>query len=187
VTLQRVDGQLALSRAFGDRLLKTPKEAPGEERKVTSLPDFTSFEASENDFIILCCDGIFEGDIFDRQDLIDWIAKKLENTDDTAKVCADLLDECLSRGSHDNMSAMIVQFKNGVSYVSEKLEYLPGPWYDSEKDAKFQAAYAKDALSAGYTVEQARAMRKKIEEEKNSQTVLCFRETGIPSRALVRQ
>jgi len=170
VTLQRVDGQLALSRAFGDRLLKTPKDAPGEQRKVTSFPDFTSFDATENDFMVLCCDGIFEGEIFERQDLIDWIAKKLESTDDIAKICADLLEECLNRGSHDNMSAMIVQFKNGTEYASDKLEYIPGPWYESEKDAKFQAAYAKDAVSAGYTVEQARAIRKKIEEEK-AQTV----------------
>jgi len=32
VSLQRVDGQLALSRAFGDRQLKTPLEAPGEKK-----------------------------------------------------------------------------------------------------------------------------------------------------------
>jgi len=171
VTLQRVDGQLALSRAFGDRLLKTPREAPGEQRKVTANPEFTIFDANENDFLLLCCDGIYEADIFERQDLIDWVAKRLETTDDTAKVCADLLDECLHRGSHDNMSAMIVQLKDGRAYNAEKLEYIPGPWHDSEKDAKFQAAYAKDALEAGYTLEQARAMRKKIEEEKNSQTL----------------
>jgi len=171
VTLQRVDGQLALSRAFGDRLLKTPKDAPGDVRKVTSNPEFTTFEVCDKDFLLLCCDGIYEADIFERQDLIDWVAKKLENTDDTAKVCADLLDECLHRGSHDNMSAMIVQFQDGIPYNSEKWEYIPGPWYDTDKDSKFQAAYAKDALDAGYTLEQARAMRKKIEDEKNSQTV----------------
>jgi len=165
VTLQRVDGQLALSRAFGDRLLKTPKESPGELRKVTANPDFRSFEATDKDFLLLCCDGIYEAEIFERQEVIDWVANELKNTDDTAKVCADLLDECLRRGSHDNMSAMIVQFKDGRSYNSDKPEYIPGPWFDSEKDAKFQAAYAKDALEAGYTLEQARAMRKKIEEE----------------------
>jgi len=171
VTLQRVDGQLALSRAFGDRLLKTPREAPGEQRKVTANPDFTTFEATNKDFLLLCCDGIYEADIFERQDLIDWVTKRLETTDDTAKICADLLDECLHRGSHDNMSAMLVQLTDGRAYNSDKLEYIPGPWHDSEKDAKFQAAYAKDALEAGYTLEQARAMRKKIEEEKNSQTL----------------
>jgi len=164
VTLQRVDGQLALSRAFGDRLLKTPRDAPGQDRKVTSNPDFTTFEATGKDFLLLCCDGIYEADIFDRQDVIDWVAKKLETTTDLAQVCADLLDECLSRGSHDNMSAMIVEFKNGEAYATDKPQYIPGPWYSGERDAKFQSAYAADALAAGYTLEQAHEMRKKIEE-----------------------
>jgi len=170
VSLQRVDGQLALSRAFGDRQLKTPKDAPPENRKVTSNPDFTTFEAGKNDFLLLCCDGIFEADIFSRQDLIDWVAKHLaENADDPAKVCAALLDECLERGSHDNMSAMIVQFGDGTGYHVDKAEYVPGPWYDGEKDAKFQAAYAADALAAGVTLEEAHEKRKRLEQLKQQQ------------------
>jgi serine/threonine protein phosphatase PrpC len=168
VSMQRVDGQLALSRAFGDRLLKTPKDAPGKDRKVTSNPDFSTYEATSKDFLLLCCDGIYEADIFDRQDVIDWVAKKMETTDDLAKICADLLDECLSRGSHDNMSAMIVQLQNGESYSTDKPEYIPGPWFAGERDAKFQSAYASDALAAGYTLEQAHEMRKKIEQENNT-------------------
>lgn len=170
VTLQRVDGQLALSRAFGDRLLKTPKEVPGERRKVTSNPDFTDFEATDKDFLLLCCDGIYEADIFDRQDVIDWVGRRLATTDDTAKVCADLLDECLSRGSHDNMSAMIVQFKDGSTYHRDNAEYIPGPWYAGDKDAKFQTAYVADAKAAGYSLEEAQELRRKIEEAQASAT-----------------
>lgn len=47
----------------------------------------------------MCCDGIYEGDIFGRQDVIDWVAAKLKDTDDLALVCGQLLDECLTRGS----------------------------------------------------------------------------------------
>eukprot|EP01127_Copromyxa_protea_P006060 TRINITY_DN15871_c0_g1_i1.p1 TRINITY_DN15871_c0_g1~~TRINITY_DN15871_c0_g1_i1.p1 ORF type:complete len:372 (-),score=68.83 TRINITY_DN15871_c0_g1_i1:95-1072(-) len=169
VSLQRVDGQLALSRAFGDRLLKTPKDAPSETRKVTSNPEFTQFTANNKDFLLLCCDGIYEADVFDRQGAIDWVAKRLEGKEDPdlAQVCAELLDECLVRGSHDNMSAMIVQLKDGTSYNQEKIEYIPGPWFGGDKDTKFQAAYAADALAAGYTLEQAHALRKKLEEAAN--------------------
>jgi len=92
------------------------------------------------------------------------LQKKMETSDDIAQICADLLDECLSRGSHDNMSAMIVQMTSGEVYTTEKPQYIPGPWFAGERDAKFQSAYAADALAAGYTLEQAHEMRKKIEE-----------------------
>lgn len=66
---------------------------------MTSNPDFTQYLATEKDFLLLCCDGIYEADIFDRQGVIDWVAKKLEEKDDLAVICAELLDECLSRGA----------------------------------------------------------------------------------------
>lgn len=159
----RVDGQLALSRAFGDRQLKTPATAPPENRKVTSNPDFTEFECEKKDYILMCCDGIYEGDIFSRQDVIDWVTEKLKDSNDLALVCGQLLDECLKRGSHDNMSAMIIEFTDGTSYSKEGWEYVPGPWFDGDDAVKFQSAYAADALAAGYTLEQARAMRRKME------------------------
>jgi len=168
VSLQRVDGQLALSRAFGDRQLKTPVDFPGEKRKVTSNPDIIEQKGTNEDFLLMACDGIFEGDIFSRQDLIDWVAKKMENSTDLAQICADLLDECLERGSHDNMSAMIIQFKDGSDYARD-VEYVPGPYYqDSENDKKFQNAYAADADAAGYTVEKALALRAQNMKQKES-------------------
>jgi len=164
VSLQRVDGQLALSRAFGDRQLKTPVDFPGENKKVTSNPDFISVnDATTDDFLFMACDGIYEADIFGRQDVIDWIVAKLQTCDDPALVCAALLDECLERGSHDNMSAMIIQFKNGTDYAAP-VEYVPGPWHDGDQDKKFQTAYSNDAISAGFTLESALTLRKANEE-----------------------
>jgi len=159
VSLQRVDGQLALSRAFGDRQLKTPIDFPGDKKKVTSNPEFICEIGSPDDFLFMACDGIFEADVFGRQDVITWIANKMETAQDLALICAQLLDECLDRGSHDNMSAMIIQFKDGTDYAAEK-EYVPGPWYDGEQDKKFQTAYTADASAAGYTLEKALALRK---------------------------
>jgi len=154
----RVDGMLAVSRAFGDRQLKTPSEYPGEKRKVTSYPEFTSHNCGKNDFLFLSCDGIFEGNIFERQDLVDWIGEKLKESEDIAVVCADVLDECLRRGSRDNMSAMIVQFVDGTTYSKEKWEYVPGPFHEGNGTSSFQEAYQKDAEAAGYDLEQAKAM-----------------------------
>jgi len=163
VQLSRVDGQLALSRAFGDRMLKT-LHLPPEKRKVTSNPEIIPEVATKDDFLFLACDGIYEGDVFHRDDVIKFIADQLKHTDDLASICAAVLDECLKRGSRDNMTAMIVQFVDGTSYVREP-EYIPGVYYSSETDAKFQEAYAKDAQAAGYTLEQALQKRTQIEEE----------------------
>jgi len=165
VSLQRVDGQLALSRAFGDRQLKTPIDYPGEKKKVTANPDFIVEQGTSEDFLFMACDGIFEADVFGRQDVVTWVANKMESTQDLALICAMLLDECLDRGSHDNMSAMIIQFKDGTDYNAEK-EYVPGPWYDGEQDKKFQNAYTADASAAGFTLEKALALRKANDAKK---------------------
>jgi serine/threonine protein phosphatase PrpC len=162
VQLSRVDGQLALSRAFGDRMLKQPMSNPPEKRKVSSYPDWIEQEATPDDFLFMACDGIYESDIFSRESAVDWIAERLKHTNDLAMVCADLLEECLTRGSRDNMSAMIIQFKNGTDYHKDQIEYRPGPWFDEESDQKFQEAYIADAKCAGYTIDQAHQLRKDL-------------------------
>jgi len=164
VSLARVDGQLALSRAFGDRMLKKPMDLPPEKRKVTSNPDFVVEESSKDDFLFLACDGIYEGDIFTRESVIAWIVEKLQHTQDTAQVCALVLDECLKRGSRDNMSCMLVHFCDGTNYDAPN-EYLPGPYFVDEGDSKFQEAYTKDAAAAGFSLEEAIKLRQKQEAE----------------------
>lgn len=175
VQLSRVDGQLALSRAFGDRMLKMPMSPdwPREKRKVTSDPEFIIETACSEDFLFMACDGIFEGDVFTRETAIAWIVDKMKETDDLAVVCAQLLEECLIRGSRDNMSAMIIQFKDGTDYHKEEHEYVPGPWFNGENDHKFQEAYIADAKVAGYTLQEALQMFKdrKAKEEASSPKV----------------
>lgn len=110
--------------------------------------------------MFLACDGIYEGDIYTRQQIIDFISAKLQETDDLASICADVLDSCLQKGSRDNMSAMIVQFKNGVDY-NTGFEYLPGPYNSDPKHVKFQSAYASDAERNGFSLEEATALYEK--------------------------
>jgi len=168
VQLSRVDAQLALSRAFGDRMLKTPLTGPPAARKVCSDPDFTEEKLNKDDFLFMACDGIYESDVFTRQSVIDFIGQKLAETDDIAQICADVLEECLTRGSRDNMSCMIIQCKDGRDYNSEHHEYIPGPWHNEETDQKFQEAYVADAKAAGYTLNEAKELRKKIEDKQQA-------------------
>jgi len=170
VTLNRVRGNLALSRAFGDRSYKVPIEFPPEKQQVIVVPDYCiEKEVTSEDFLFIACDGIFEGDIFTRESLVEWITAKMKETDDLAMVMAELLDECLSRGSRDNMSAMLIQFKDGREYERED-EYIPGPYFEGQKHGKFQDAYKQFAEKAGLTLDDSRKKFEELENKKKGQT-----------------
>jgi len=82
------------------------------------------------------------------------------------------LDECLKRGSRDNMSAMIIQFVDGTAYAQPK-EYVPGPYFSDEHSVKFQEAYRADAQAAGFSMEQALQKRAELDastSEPNTQS-----------------
>jgi len=172
VQLSRVDGQLALSRAFGDRLLKVPMtpDFPRENRKVSANPDFITKVAKPGDFLFMACDGIYEGDVFSRESVIEWIVDKMKEISDPAVVCAKLLDEVLARGSRDNMSAMLIFFEDGRPYHQDNNQYVPGPWYNGDNDSKFQDAYASDARASGYDLPSALKLYRenKLKEEEEA-------------------
>jgi len=169
VTVNRVRGNLALSRAFGDRSYKVPVEFPPDKQQVIVVPDYSVNDVTSDDFLFIACDGIFEGDIFTRETVVEWITNKLKETDDLAMVMAELLDECLARGSRDNMSAMLIQFKDGRDYVKVD-EYIPGPYYEGQKHGKFQDAYKQFAEKAGFTLEESRKKFEELEIKKKGQT-----------------
>jgi protein phosphatase 2C family protein 2/3 len=59
--MDRVDGNLALSRAFGDFGYKDRKQKPASEQAVTANPDIIEVTRGTNDrFIICACDGIWD-------------------------------------------------------------------------------------------------------------------------------
>jgi hypothetical protein len=85
-------------------------------------------------FVLLACDGIY--DVMENQDIVDLLSGHLgyidqwgpaggPTTDQCARACDALLEECLKRGAYDNLSALIVMCKgpkmpsagSGVSFV----------------------------------------------------------------------
>ncbi|KAG6404891.1 hypothetical protein SASPL_132468 [Salvia splendens] len=93
----RVDGQLAVARAFGDKSLK---------RHVTSEPDI-AVEAIDDDdaeFIILASDGLWN--VVSNQEAVDSI-KAIKDAHVAAK---HLVDEAVSRKSKDDISCIVVRF-----------------------------------------------------------------------------
>ena len=61
VSSSRVDGQLALSRAFGDYQYKDQPNLPAEQQAVTAFPDVLSRPRDRDDsFMVVACDGIWD-------------------------------------------------------------------------------------------------------------------------------
>ncbi len=60
VKYNRVDGDLALSRAIGDTKYKQNKLLLMEEQKISCVPTITHCIANNGDFLMVYCDGIVE-------------------------------------------------------------------------------------------------------------------------------
>ncbi|KAJ7567616.1 hypothetical protein O6H91_02G155700 [Diphasiastrum complanatum] len=93
----RVDGQLAVARAFGDKSLKEHLSADPDMQEV--LID------SSAEFLILASDGLWK--VMDNQEAID-LVRKLTDPQVAAKL---LMDEALARNSKDDISCIVIQFQ----------------------------------------------------------------------------
>mmetsp|Transcript_16286 Transcript_16286/g.23953 ORF Transcript_16286/g.23953 Transcript_16286/m.23953 type:complete len:432 (+) Transcript_16286:47-1342(+) len=130
----RVEGDLAVSRGFGDFRFKDPgavltgaevfnkqvadeKQKKGEstflkvdDQKVSPYPDIIVQNRSPQDeFIIVACDGIW--DVQTNYECIKTVADIFaEGESDLGLASEELLDMCLSMGSKDNMTSIIIKF-----------------------------------------------------------------------------
>ncbi|XP_074319359.1 putative protein phosphatase 2C 39 isoform X1 [Silene latifolia] len=92
----RVDGQLAVARAFGDKSIK---------KHLSSEPD-VMVETIDDDaeFIILASDGIWH--VMNNQEAVDCV-KEIK---DARAAAAALIEEALKRNSGDDISVIVVRF-----------------------------------------------------------------------------
>ncbi|XP_022764095.1 probable protein phosphatase 2C 58 isoform X2 [Durio zibethinus] len=92
----RVDGQLAVARAFGDKSLKV---------HLSSEPDVTVEVIDDNvEFIILASDGIWK--VMSNQEAVDTI-KNIKDAQSAAKL---LIEAAISKESKDDISCIVVRF-----------------------------------------------------------------------------
>ncbi|KAK7200377.1 protein phosphatase [Novymonas esmeraldas] len=137
----RVDGTLAVSRAFGDREYKLGTGSQLEQ-KVIALADVQHEDVTFNtqDFVLLCCDGVFEGN-FPNEAVVEYVKEQLQSCDDLAEVAGRVCEEAIERGSRDNISCVIVQFRDGSDYAGEPhATVVPGP-FSAPRNSGFRRAY----------------------------------------------
>ncbi|KAL2897525.1 putative protein phosphatase 2C 59 [Bienertia sinuspersici] len=102
----RVGGVLAVSRAFGDKLLKQYVVADPEiqEEKVDSSLEF----------LILASDGLW--DVVSNEEAV-YMVKPIQDSEEAAKM---LMQEAYQRGSADNITCVVVRFLDNVSDTSTR-------------------------------------------------------------------
>ncbi|CAN7068704.1 unnamed protein product [Brassica rapa subsp. trilocularis] len=97
----KVGGVLAVSRAFGDRLLK---------QYVVADPEIREEKIDDSlEFLILASDGLW--DVFSNEEAVAMV-KEVEDPEDSAK---KLVAEAIKRGSKDNITCVIVRFLDTAS------------------------------------------------------------------------
>lgn len=158
VAVDRVDG-LAVSRAFGDFRLKSNENLSPDKQKVICVPDIVEMDGiGGNDILLLMCDGVYEKT--DNQHVVDTIMKYyIETPDDPGRILQQLFDE-RANSSDDNMTAMIVFFKDGSAYRNRQMEFVECEVKEHD-DKMFRKAYKQFARSHGCRI----TKRKKSREE----------------------
>lgn len=117
----RVNGNLALSRAFGDFHYKNNVQLPAELQIVSPLPDLRCLKLNEDvDFIVLACDGIW--DVLSNEEVVEFIITRLEHNMDPGLICEQLTTRCLATDYElvigcDNMTVLLICNTRGKSWV----------------------------------------------------------------------
>lgn len=118
VQWKRVDGDLAVSRAFGDFQYKNRPDLPARNQKVTCFPDIDVWTRTPGDeLLVLGCDGVW--DVMSSQEGVDLVRQiLLTGEENMEQVAEELIDIALQKGSRDNISAVVVKFPGAPAPTS---------------------------------------------------------------------
>jgi len=125
----RIDQMLAVSRALGDPFFKGNSSLPAEQQKVSPVPDiFVIDEVGGDDIVMLICDGIVENS---NNKQAFGLVKKYWDPQDPAAALTKMLSAQIAR-SNDNMTAIMIEFKDGSVYsrLKGEVEYVPMKVHD---------------------------------------------------------
>uniref|UniRef100_A0A5S6QRU2 protein-serine/threonine phosphatase n=1 Tax=Trichuris muris TaxID=70415 RepID=A0A5S6QRU2_TRIMR len=121
VEFNRVNGNLAMSRALGDFMYKRNEEKPIDEQIVIAVPDVTCWHLSDKDeFVVLACDGIW--DVLSNQEVVDFCRERIAVEKEPDMICEELLTRCLAPDCQmgglgcDNMTVILVCLIQNRSY-----------------------------------------------------------------------
>jgi protein phosphatase 1B len=111
---KRIDGDLAVSRAFGDFEYKNRPDLEPALQKVSCRPDIRVEEAGPaDDLLVLACDGLW--DVMSSSEAVETVREILAaGEEDMRLVAEELVDLALNKGSRDNVSAVVLRLPAAV-------------------------------------------------------------------------
>ncbi|VVB17253.1 unnamed protein product [Arabis nemorensis] len=127
----RVGGVLAVSRAFGDRLLK---------QYVVADPEIQEEKIDDSlEFLILASDGLW--DVFSNEEAVAMV-KEVEDPEESSK---KLVGEAIRRGSADNITCVVVRFLESKT-ANNKASQISSTHASSSQEANHEKiAVTKDS------------------------------------------
>lgn len=121
VEFNRVNGNLALSRALGDFVFKKNDKKGPDEQIVTAYPDVQERTLTgDYEFLVLACDGIW--DVLTNQEVIDFVRARIAHRMEPETICEELMTRCLAPDCQmgglgcDNMTVCLVCFLHDRPY-----------------------------------------------------------------------
>jgi serine/threonine protein phosphatase PrpC len=118
---KRVDGFLAVTRAFGDYDIKRGFiHGP-----VTHMPELIQCSLQAGDIVVIACDGVF--DSLSNEDVAQLVHKEISQDKTESDVAATIVNHALWRGSTDNVSAIVIKIGQGEGNV---IPFCPNMHYD---------------------------------------------------------
>lgn len=121
VEFNRVNGNLALSRALGDFVFKKNEKKSPEEQIVTAYPDVIVKNITpDHEFVLLACDGIW--DVLSNEEVVEFVRARIAAKMEPEQICEELMTRCLAPDCQmgglgcDNMTVVLVCLINGSSY-----------------------------------------------------------------------
>ncbi len=109
VMMERVDGNLAVSRGLGDYSFKDQAHLDWSAQAVTAKPEIQVYSRTDRDlFLVMACDGIWDV-ITSEQAGSFLVFEHNQGVRDVKALAENLVRYCYSRGSLDNMSVIITR------------------------------------------------------------------------------
>ena len=168
VSYNRVDGELAMSRAMGDFAYKGQSHLGVQQQKVIALPDIHTIDCVSGEKLLIMCDGLVEK--CTNEQVVQFVEAELTKQHsaphkDPAVIMERLIDYSLEKGSKDNMSCMLVLLEEGSDYQKGD-EYVPGTIKDGEDDRQFIENYLAYAKRHGIENKQCLSMARRADQQR---------------------
>lgn len=121
VSAQRVNGNLAVSRALGDYEYKNVEGMGPCEQIVSPEPEIFVRERDDSldEFLVLACDGIW--DVMTNEDLCQYIHSRLLLTDNLQEVTSQVVDTCLYKVS---LHLHLIYLHYTINYINVLLCFM---------------------------------------------------------------